>query len=75
MKEQPVSEKYHGATVSVNPTMESMRKDECLCLHCDNLKPGQPNHCPIASQLYQVCVRENVALILTRCPVWKPKAE
>lgn len=73
MQEQPRKEVHSQREVWVNPTTESLRRTECLCLNCENLKPGQPDNCHIAQAFYQICVRENVALAVTRCPVWKPK--
>lgn len=74
MREQPRKEVHYGHEVYVNPTTESLRRAECLCLNCSNLKPGQPDNCHIAQAFYQVCVKENVALAVTRCPLWKPKS-
>lgn len=74
MKEQPRQETHYGKDVWVNPTTESLRRSECLCLNCDNLKPGQPDNCHIAQAFYQICVQDNVALAVTRCPLWKPKS-
>lgn len=73
MKKQPKKEIYYGQKVWVNPTTESIRKEECLCLNCGSLKPGQSDNCPIAQSLYEVCVDRNVAIAITRCPVWKPR--
>lgn len=73
MKEQPKKEMHYGKEVWVNPTTESLRRSECLCLNCDNLKPGQSDNCHIAQSLYQICVTENIALAVTRCPLFKPK--
>ena len=74
MQKHPQSETHYGVGVWVNPITEALRKTECLCLNCKNLKPG-PDNCAIAQALYQICVQENVALVVTRCPVWKSKAE
>jgi hypothetical protein len=74
MKKQPRKEMHYGQEVWVNPTTESIRKEECLCLNCGNLKPGQPDNCHIAQAFYQVCVQDNVALAVTRCPLWRPKS-
>ncbi len=73
MKEQPRKETHYGKEVCVNPTTESLRKAECLCLNCGNMKPAQMDNCPIAQSFYEICAKENVALAVTRCPVWKPK--
>ncbi len=73
MRVQPKVEEHYGKRVFVNPTTEYIRRAECLCLNCGNLKPGQPDNCQIAQALFEVCVRENVALAVTRCPIWKTK--
>ena len=74
MKESPRQEIHYGRQVWVNPTTESVRRTECLCLNCDNLKPGQAINCSIAQSFYEICVGENVALIITRCPLWKSRS-
>jgi hypothetical protein len=72
MHEQPIQQVHYGKAVWVNPTTEAVRV-ECLCLNCGRMKPGQLDHCPIASKLYAVSVADNVAMTITRCPVWTPK--
>jgi hypothetical protein len=72
MKTIPRKETHYDKEVFVNPTTEPLRKTECLCLNCGNLKPGQSDNCPIAQAFYKVCFRENVALMVTRCPLVKP---
>lgn len=71
MKEQPVQEVHHGSQVWVNPTTETLRRTECLCLNCKYLQ--EPNSCSTAKELYGVCVRNGVALTVTRCPTFEPK--
>lgn len=65
--------------VWVNPVTEAMRKDECLCLptggNCANLKPNQPDNCPIAQALFEACVAGKTALMVTRCSLYQPKTE
>ena len=73
MQQSPVYEKHYDKEVWVNPTTEAMRRTECLCLNCGHMKPGEEDHCRIAAQLYKICVSENVAMTITRCPVWMPK--
>ncbi len=70
---QPVQQVHYGHTVWVNPTTEAVRRSECLCLNCGNMKPGQPDHYAIAQKLYAVAVTDNVAMAITRCPMWTPK--
>lgn len=73
MKNLPVFETRHDVVVAINKDMDELRKSECLCLNCDNMKPG-PDNCVIAAQLYQICLKTNVAMAITRCPVWQPKS-
>lgn len=74
MKAEPKQEEHYRAKVWVNPTTESMRRAECLCLNCGNMKPGEPDHCVIAGELYQIAKSRNVAMTITRCPAWKPQS-
>ena len=73
MNTRPVEAVFHGKRAWAHPIMDSLRREECLCLNCDNLKPGQSDNCHIAQTFYEVCVKENVALAVTRCPFWEPK--
>jgi len=73
MKERPKKETHFGKEVWVNPTTESLRKQECLCLNCERLKPGKPDNCPVAQAFYEICVKENIALMVTRCLLWMIK--
>ena len=70
MKEHPKEETHHGVKVWVNKTTEAIRKKECLCLNCGKLKPGQTDNCPTAQAFYELCVKNNTALMVTRCPLW-----
>ena len=71
MKEQPVQEVHFEKPVWVNLLTERLRPTECLCLNCQRLLDIPK--CEIANRLYKVCVEDNVAMAITRCPVWKPK--
>jgi hypothetical protein len=76
MKRKPKQEFHYRQKVWVNPTTETIRKEECLCHNCDNLKTDKlVDNCTKAEALFQIIQRENVALIITRCPAWKPKDE
>jgi hypothetical protein len=62
----------HGQTVWENTTAEAIRREECLCLHCGNLKLGNdPGNCPIAQQFYEICKVHGTAFVLSRCDSWK----
>jgi hypothetical protein len=72
MKEKARKETHpRDGEVWVNPATESLRKDECLCFNCAKCKPGQPDHCPIAQALFEICKKGKVALAVTRCPEWE----
>ena len=71
--DKPVKVISHGKEAWAHPLMDNLRQRECLCLNCANLKPGQPDNCQIAQSYFAGCVKENVALAVTRCPLWKPK--
>lgn len=73
MEKPPVSEEHYGKKVWVNPTTESVRRQECLCLNCKKMKPGEQDHCHIAAAIYVICKTENVAMAITRCPEFELK--
>lgn len=73
MKRKPVQEEHYGATVWVNPTTESLRREECLCLNCGKLKPGKKDNCDKAQRFFRICRIANIALAVTRCATWEPK--
>jgi hypothetical protein len=62
----PVQENHYGVDVWVSPEVEGVRKGACLCLCCRDL-----NVCTVAKTLYGVCVSENLALAVSRCPRWR----
>lgn len=67
MKGKPVQEEHYETMVWVNPTTESLRRNECLCLNCDKMHPGQSNNCPVAEVLFDICKTHNIAMMITRC--------
>ncbi|MDP2856195.1 MAG: hypothetical protein Q8N90_03735 [bacterium] len=65
---QPIRQESHfGHDVWVNPTIEALRGSECLCRNC-----GAIVQCPIAKSLLNTCVKEHMAMAITRCFHWKP---
>ncbi|NQU83589.1 MAG: hypothetical protein HQ536_02665 [Parcubacteria group bacterium] len=68
MKTKPAQEEHYGADVWVSPTVEKLRREECLCLNC-----GRVGSCVAALDLYAICKSNNLALAVTRCPKWKEK--
>lgn len=75
MKGKPYRAEKYGRVVWVSPLLEELRSDECLCLNCASLHPGQPTNCPIAQSLFNICVAEGVATPVTRCPQWSPRGQ
>jgi hypothetical protein len=64
----------YGKQVWENQDTEAMRRGNCLCHLCDNMKPGEPDHCRIASRFFEICQEHGTAFILTRCDSWAEKA-
>jgi len=66
MKERPEIDIAYGHKVWVNPITESIRRTECLCLHCSKMET-----CKTAKKLYKICVEDNIAMAITRCKAWR----
>jgi len=58
----------YGTTIYEHTKADKRRIEECLCLHCDKLAD-----CSTAKDLYAICVRNNIAMIITRCKEWRIK--
>jgi hypothetical protein len=71
--EAPVQVEKYGKTVWETPFMDKMRNEHCMCLNCDKLKPGEPDHCPIAQSFFEICQAHGNAMVMTRCDSWGPK--
>lgn len=71
--EKPTRVERYGKQVWECTYMDLIRKDMCMCLDCGKFKPGQPDHCPIATDLFEVCKKHGNAFMMTRCPIWEPK--
>jgi len=77
MKNPPVLEKHYGADVWTNTSTDPIRRAECLCYSCALLDFERPDseNCPMAGTLYNFCKVTNLAVMVTRCPIFKPKPE
>ena len=53
----------YGQMVHEHSEMDELRRSECLCLNCANLKD-----CDIAKAGYQLCITRQIAYMMTRCP-------
>ena len=65
--EKPRLTTRHDKDVYETPAMDILRKEHCMCLHCDNFKPNTPEHCEIAQAFYGICKVHGNAFIMTRC--------
>ena len=63
-------EEHHDTEVWTNVMLDSLRREECLCLNCQNLED-----CSAAYHLYNECRKWNMALAVTRCPEWRAKSD
>ena len=46
----------------------------CLCWDCKHLTPdNRETNCPIANQLYKICVDEGMVIIAWECPKFEIK--
>lgn len=68
-----LQEEHYGRNVWTNRLMDEARREHCLCLNCARMKPGEPDHCEIAQDLYAVSKTHDTAMMITRCPDWTPK--
>ncbi len=71
MKAEPVQKKKYGDVVWVNPTLEAIREEECLCLNCDSFKPNTATHCQIAAQFFEICKEYNTAFPMSWCKYYQ----
>jgi len=72
MRKKPKQQKHFGVIVWVNPFTENMREKQCMCINdCRNLNINdRGKNCPMANELYTLCVQCNLATIVFSCPVW-----
>jgi hypothetical protein len=72
MREKPEQQKHFNHMVWVNPFTERMREKQCMCINdCCNLNiRDRKKNCPMANELYDLCVQCNLATIVFSCPIW-----
>ena len=56
--------------IYANKEMDELRRKYCLCLNCAELKA-----CEVAKKLYDICIENNTAMIMTRCGVVNEKGD
>jgi hypothetical protein len=59
---------HHGQEVSVFAELKGQHRDHCLCMVCDKFKPGTEDHCPIAKDTYENCVKHGLCTPMFECP-------
>ena len=64
---------HHGNMVHVNSELKGKHRDICLCWHCTKLDPTGVNNCPIAAELYQLCIKHKLTTPVIECPVYEEK--
>ena len=72
--EKPIRVHKYGHDCWETQAMDTLRKEHCMCLFCERLKPNQSDNCEIAQFLFDnVCKKYGNAFIMTRCPIWVEK--
>ena len=63
-----ITYEHHGVEVSVREHLKGRHREHCLCWqNCEFFFPNDKyNNCPIAMELYDLCVLSNVTT-----PVWE----
>lgn len=61
-----IKEEHYGEQVWVNPDVEKLRKKECLCFNCQHI-----NVCLYSQIFYKACIEWNIAVLITRCKLFK----
>lgn len=61
---------HHGVTVFVEDRLKGTHRGNCLCFKCASFKPGTPENCPKAQELYEYCVKHGMTTPVYECPVF-----
>lgn len=65
----------YNEEVYFNPIMDELRKQQCLCLNCALMTKDKETNCSKANALYELCVANNMAMMMTRCKDFEFKKE
>ncbi|KKL93592.1 hypothetical protein LCGC14_1873160 [marine sediment metagenome] len=72
----PIRKVHNHKKVWTHQVMDSMSATESLCTNCDAFGPNNlAPKCPIAGQLLLLHKLSDVAVAVTRCPIWRLKKE
>lgn len=58
-------QEHYGWPVYTNLMTDPLRREQCLCLNCHGFEK-----CEIAPKLFELCEKEHLAVMVTRCPGW-----
>lgn len=64
---------HHGKNVWGESGQLGKTRSHSLCFRCARLHPGKDNNCPIAQELYELCIQHCLTTPVYSCPNWKPK--
>jgi hypothetical protein len=64
---------HHGNKVHVNSELKGKHREICLCFACKKLDVTGANNCPIAAELYQLCIKHHLTTLVIECPVYEEK--
>lgn len=63
----------YGVMTHESAEMDAARHKHCLCLCCDNLKPGELTNCVMAETMFALCKTKGMAMGISRCMDWQPR--
>lgn len=67
--EKVIRYRHHGVLMNVLEANQGKHRDNCLCWQgCKYFKPDTPLNCPIAQELYELDVKNELVT-----PVWECK--
>jgi hypothetical protein len=65
---------HHGASVWVREAQKGKHWDHCLCVKCYKFDMfNRDTNCPIANEVYRLCVLLDLALPVWECPKFDKK--
>lgn len=75
MNEQYEQYEHHGNEVWCRKHLKGRHREHCLCWACEKMKPGTDENCPIASELYALCVKHKLTTPVFECPFFVPQCK
>jgi len=66
---------HHGMEVAVYKDLKGQHRNHCLCYDCEEFKGGSLNEegCPLAREVFGLCVEHNLVLPVWECPIFVQK--